>query len=57
MFSFLSPLHSTWEPKVASGKQEAKIDHLVHFAIFLREGFLNGEFGVFFDLEKAYDTT
>ena len=35
------------------------MDHLVRFETFVREGFLNGEhvLSVFFDLEKAYDTT
>ena len=35
------------------------MDHLVSFETFGREGFLNGEHVVsmFFDLEKAYDTT
>ena len=35
------------------------MDHLVRFETFVREGFLKGEHvvSVFFDLEKAYDTT
>ena len=38
---------------VATGKYEA------HFETCVREGFSNGEYvvSVFFDLEKAYDTT
>ena len=35
------------------------MDHLVHVKTFIREGFLNGEcvVSIFFNLEKAYDTT
>ena len=35
------------------------MDYLVRFETFVREGFLKGEHVVFvfFDLEKAYDTT
>ena len=35
------------------------MDHLVRFETFVREGFLNGEHvvSIFFNLEKAYDTT
>ena len=35
------------------------MDHLVRFETFVREGFLNREHvvSIFFDLEKAYDTT
>ena len=35
------------------------MDHLVRFEAFAREGFLNKEHvvSIFFDVEKAYDTT
>ena len=35
------------------------MDHLVRFETFVREGFLNGDHvvSIFFNLEKAYDTT
>ena len=40
-------------------KTRSIMDHLVRFETFVREGFLNGEHvvSIFFDLEKAYDTT
>ena len=40
-------------------KTRSTMDHLVRFKTFVREGFLKGEHvvSVFFDLEKAYDTT
>ena len=40
-------------------KTRSTMDHLVRFETFVREGFLNGEHvvSIFFDLEKAYDTT
>ena len=40
-------------------KTRSTMDHLVRFETFVREGFLKGEHvvSVFFDLEKAYDTT
>ena len=40
-------------------KVRSTMDHLVRFEIFVREGFLNREHAVsiFFNLEKAYDTT
>ena len=40
-------------------KTRSTMDHLVRFETFVREGFLNREHvvSIFFDLEKAYDTT
>ena len=40
-------------------KARSTIDHLVRLETFIREGFIKGEHVValFFDLEKAYDTT
>ena len=40
-------------------KTRSTMDHLVRFETFVREGFLNREqvVSIFFDLEKAYDTT
>jgi exonuclease III len=40
-------------------KQKSTIDHLVRFENFVREGFINNDHvvAIFFDLEKAYDTT
>ena len=43
----------------AQRKTRSTMDHLVRFETFVREGFLNREHvvSIFFDLEKAYDTT
>ena len=59
LFGFLNPPHSSQRLKVAFGKQENTMDHLVHFETFVKEGFLNGEHvvSISFDVEKAYDTT
>ena len=40
-------------------KTRSTMDHLVRFEAFVREGFLNREHvvSIFFDFEKAYDTT
>jgi hypothetical protein len=40
-------------------KQRSTIDHLVRLESFIREAFVRREHvvSVFFDLEKAYDTT
>ena len=40
-------------------KNRSTVDHLVRLESFIREGFLKGEHlvAVFFDLEKAFDTT
>ena len=40
-------------------KTQSTMDHPLRFKTFVREEFLNGELmvSVFFDLEKAYDTT
>jgi len=40
-------------------KQRSTIDHLVRLESFIRNGFINNQHvvSVFFDLEKAYDTT
>ena len=40
-------------------KNRSTIDHLVRLETFIREGFIRGEHtvAVFFDLEKAYNTT
>ena len=40
-------------------KTQSTMDHLVRFETYVREGFLNREHvvSIFFDLEKAYDTT
>ena len=59
LFGFLNPLHSSWKPKVASGKQEEQYITLCVLKTFVREGFLKGEHSVsiFLDLEKPYDTT
>ena len=39
-------------------KTRSTMDHLVRFETFVREGFLKEHvLSVFFDLEKAYDTT
>ena len=40
-------------------RKKSTMDHRVRFETFVREGFLNGAHVVpiFFDLEKAYDTT
>ena len=39
--------------------QRSTVDHLVRFETFIREAFVKNEHlvAVFFDLEKAYDTT
>ena len=40
-------------------KQRSTIDHLVRLESFIRDAFINKQHAVsiFFDLEKAYDTT
>ena len=40
-------------------RNHSTMDHLVRLETFIREGFIRGEHmvGVFFDLEKAFDTT
>ena len=40
-------------------KTRTTMDHLVRFETFVREGFLNRKHvvSIFFDIEKAYDTT
>ena len=40
-------------------KNRTTIDHLVRLESFIRNGFINNQHvvSVFFDLEKAYDTT
>jgi Reverse transcriptase (RNA-dependent DNA polymerase) len=40
-------------------KQRSTTDHLVRLESFVREAFIRGEHvvSIFFDLEKAYDTT
>ena len=47
------------EAKSGFRKTRSTMDHLVRFETFVREGFLKGEHvvSIFFDLEKAYDTT
>ena len=49
----LSPLQSGFR------KNRSTIDHLVRLETFIRQAFVNGEHltAVFFDLEKAFDTT
>ncbi len=45
--------------RVASGKKRSTLDHLVRSETFIQEGFIKKEHvvSVFFDLQKAYDTT
>ena len=40
-------------------KNHSTLDHLVHFETFIRNAFIKKEhvLTIFFDLEKAYDTT
>ena len=47
------------EAKSGFRKTRSTMDHLVRFETFVREGVLKGHqvVSVFFDLEKAYDTT
>ena len=59
LFGFLNPFHTSWKPRVAPKKTRTTIGHLVRFETFVRKGFLNGEHvvSIFFDADKAYDTT
>ena len=59
LFGILNLPYSIREPKLASGKHEAQWIILCDLRLFVRDGFLNGEdvVSIFFDLEKAYDTT
>ena len=54
LFGFRDPLHSSQKSKMASGKQEAQLDDLVHFEAFIREEFLNGKhvLSIFLTLKK-----
>ena len=56
LFGFLNPLYSSQN---GSCKTRSAIDHPVHFETFVRERLLNEEHvvSIFYDLEKAYDTT
>ena len=53
--------HNGFIAKAQSGfrKQRSTQDHLVRMETFIRDGFIRGDHvvSVFFDLEKAYDTT
>ena len=56
---FLESSSLIMETQSGFRKTVSTMDHLVRFETFVREGFLKGEhvMSVFFDLEKAYDTT
>ena len=56
---FLESTSLITEAQSGFRKTRSTMDHLVLFETFVREGFFKGEHvvSVFFDLEKAYDTT